>query len=76
MAESNAPRKSIHVLAESVRVERARRQWSQADVAEKAGTTADRIGQIESGSVDPRLSTVERVTEALGITLTIGEHAA
>lgn len=75
MADSAAPRKAMDVFAESVRVARARRQWSQAEVAEKAGTTADRIGQIESGAVDPRLSTVERVAGALGLTVTIGEAA-
>lgn len=76
MASSAESRKAIDVFAESVRVARARRQWSQAEVAEKAGTTADRIGQIEAGTVDPRLSTVERVAEALGLSVNIAEIAA
>lgn len=76
MAESQNERKAVDRFAESVRVARARRQLSQAEVAERAGTTADRIGGIENGLVDPRLSTVERVAAALGLSVEIEETAA
>lgn len=75
MADSENPRKAADVFAESVRVERARRQWSQAEVAAKAGTTAGLVSEIEGGKVDPRLSTVERIAAALGMTVTIGAAA-
>ena len=75
MAESESRRKAIESLAECVRIERARRQWSQAEVAQRAGTTPDRIGEIESASVDPRLSTVEKVAEVLDIPVRIGDAA-
>lgn len=75
MDDSAVRRKASVRFAESVRMARAQRRWSQQDVAEKAGTTADRVSQIESGLIDPRLSTVERIADALGITVTIGEAA-
>jgi transcriptional regulator with XRE-family HTH domain len=75
--DSAADRKTVlGLFAASVRVARARRKWTQAQVAARAGTTADRVSGIESGNVDPRLSTVARIAEALGIQVTITENAA
>ena len=52
MDVSAQSRKVALVLAESMRSARAQRQWTQADVAERAGTTQDRISQIETGAAD------------------------
>lgn len=37
----------------------------QAELAEKAGVSQSMIARIESGSVDPRLSTMRKIVEAL-----------
>lgn len=39
---------------------------TQAQLAERAGTTQQEINLIELGKVDPRLSTLLRLAEALG----------
>ena len=58
-------------MAETIRAERARQGLSQAQVAQTAGVAPRRIVQIENGSSDPRFSTVARITEALGLTITV-----
>ena len=40
---------------------------TQADLAEKAGTSRATIAQIESGQGDPRLSTLGIIADALGV---------
>lgn len=40
---------------------------SQEDLAEKAGIKRTYIGSIERGEVDPRLGTVSKVANGLGI---------
>jgi transcriptional regulator with XRE-family HTH domain len=42
---------------------------TQAELAERCGTTQQQIARIENGSVDPRLSTLQRIAEALGCEL-------
>lgn len=46
---------------------RARRFLTQQDVADMAGTTKANISRLESGTQQPRASTVRRLAEALGI---------
>jgi transcriptional regulator with XRE-family HTH domain len=38
---------------------------TQTELAERCGTTQQQIARIENGSVDPRLSTLRRVADAL-----------
>lgn len=58
-------------LARAVRSARAGEGLTQADLAEKAGVGRNRVSDIESGEADPRLSTIEKVTDALGLSLTL-----
>nr|WP_255671721.1 helix-turn-helix transcriptional regulator [Glycomyces amatae] len=44
---------------------------SQAAVAARIGTTQSAIARLESGDTDPRLSTLERFAEVVGVTLAI-----
>lgn len=69
-------RKTVHGLMEAIRLERARRRWSQQDVATQIGTSPDHISGIETGRVDPRFSTVVRIADALGMTITLTDNAA
>jgi transcriptional regulator with XRE-family HTH domain len=39
------------VLAANIRAERARRRWSQAELAEKVGLARSTIGALESGRI-------------------------
>jgi transcriptional regulator with XRE-family HTH domain len=69
-------RKTVDRFAEAVRVARARRQWSQAEVAQRAGTTPDRVSRVENAAEDLRLSTAEKIADALGLSFAITEAAA
>jgi transcriptional regulator with XRE-family HTH domain len=40
---------------------------TQAELAERCGTTQQQIARIETGAVDPRVSTVRRIAEALNV---------
>lgn len=50
---------------EEVRKRRKRLDLTQSELAERAGVSQSLIARVESGSVDPRLSTYRRVLEAL-----------
>lgn len=41
--------------------------WSQAELARKVGTSQSYIGRLETGSIDPQLSTVRKIAMALGV---------
>lgn len=51
---------------EQLRSARRRKGLSQADVADRIGTTQSAIARLEAAVSDPRLSTVERYAEAVG----------
>jgi transcriptional regulator with XRE-family HTH domain len=65
-----APSELLTYLRES----RLRRGLSQAEVAARVGTTQSAIARLESGTADPRLSTLIRYAEAVGTEL--DAHAA
>jgi transcriptional regulator with XRE-family HTH domain len=46
---------------------RDRRRWSLRQLGERAGVSYVTISNIETGKLDPRLSTLERLAQALGI---------
>ena len=46
---------------------RERRFLTQQDLADKIGTTKANISLLESGSQQPRPSTIKRLAEALGV---------
>ncbi|MCM2289224.1 MAG: helix-turn-helix transcriptional regulator [Sulfuritalea sp.] len=46
---------------------RLQRGWSQAELARRAGTSQSYIGRLETGNVDPQLSTVRRIAQALNV---------
>lgn len=56
-----------HQLIEYLRAERVRRGISQVDIAERVGTTQSAIARLERGDSDPRLSTLQRYADTLGI---------
>lgn len=42
---------------------------TQADLADRCGTTQQQIARIETGTVDPRLGTLRKIADALGCEL-------
>jgi transcriptional regulator with XRE-family HTH domain len=56
-------------IAEQLKAWRADRGLSQHALAERTGMTDCMIARFELGQTDPRLSTLERLAEALGIRL-------
>jgi transcriptional regulator with XRE-family HTH domain len=56
-------------IAESLREGRLLRAMKQADLAQKLGMRQSQISNLERGSVDPRLSTVQDVARVLDFEL-------
>jgi transcriptional regulator with XRE-family HTH domain len=54
-------------IGQNLKWARRRAFMTQRELAEAAGMGHDQISRIESGKVDPRLSTIERLAEALGV---------
>ena len=52
-----------------IRVLRAERRWSQADLAERVGVSRNSINSIENGKVDPSLPLAFRIADAFGLTV-------
>jgi transcriptional regulator with XRE-family HTH domain len=48
---------------------RERRGWSLRELGERSGVSYVTIANIEAGKLDPRLSTLERLARALGISV-------
>lgn len=68
-------RKALERVAGHIRAARARKQLTQGQVAEMAGVGPNKVSQIETGSVDPRLSTLDRVLKALDLAICIEDAA-
>jgi len=58
-------------LAEAVRARREELGWSQRQLAERAGMTQPGIARFEAGGTTPTLPLLERLADALGLTLTV-----
>lgn len=57
------------VLAENIRVERARRRLSQEALADLAGMSRVYLGTIERGEVACSIDMIERIAKALDMTM-------
>lgn len=55
------------ILGSKLRMLREEQGLTQGELAGQAGVSGGLIGQIEQGKVQPSLQTVERVSEALGV---------
>jgi predicted transcriptional regulator len=65
------------IYAAQVRAARALLNWSQGDLAERAGISKQSVNRIESGSLDARFSTVSALGEAFrSAGVEMGEDAA
>jgi HTH-type transcriptional regulator / antitoxin HipB len=60
-----------HELAETVRLRREELGWSQRQLAERAGMSQPGVARFEAGGTTPTLPLLERLAQALGLTLTV-----
>ena len=58
-------------LAEAVRLRREELGWSQRQLAERAGMSQPGVARFEAGGTMPTLPLLERLAQALGLTLTV-----
>jgi len=52
-----------------IRVLRAERRWSQAELAERVGVSRNSINSIENGKFDPSLPLAFRIADAFVLTV-------
>ncbi len=58
---------SFYADRSSVAALRLRKGWSQAELARRAETSQPYIARLERGLVDPQVSTVKKLAQALGV---------
>lgn len=56
-------------FSELVRLEMARRKWTQTELAKQSGVAQTTISAIYRGTSEPTLSTAAKIAKALGISL-------
>lgn len=61
--------KALDVVATRIRILRLEKGWSQEHLAEAAGLSRDAISRIERGDRQPSLDTLQRIANALEVTL-------
>lgn len=60
-----------HELAEAVRLRREELGWSQHQLAERAEMSQPSIARFEAGGTTPTLLLLQRLAQALGLSLTV-----
>lgn len=63
-------RNKREALAEWVRAERFKRNWSQVDLADRMNKAKSVINKIEAGSNEPSLETLDLLARAFGYPIT------
>ena len=61
--------RALKILAENIRVERARKKYSQEYLAEQADITPQHLYRIENEKVCPTIIVVANIAETLGVTI-------
>lgn len=59
--------KSLYSGSKTLAALRLQHGWSQAELARQVGTSQSYIGRLETGGIDPQLSTVRKIALALGV---------
>lgn len=65
----NDPRRVEAALANNLREWRARRGWTQAELAARAGVSKGMLVQIEQSQTNPSIATLCKLANALGVAL-------
>jgi predicted transcriptional regulator len=53
------------IYAAKIRAARGLLNWSQGELAERAGVSKQSVTRIENGTMDPRFSTITALNEAI-----------
>jgi predicted transcriptional regulator len=53
------------IFAAKIRASRGLLNWSQGELAERAGVSKQSVTRIEAGTMDPRFSTMTALNEAI-----------
>lgn len=56
-------------LGDRIRGKRAERDWTQEELARRAGLNPKTIGFVEADKCDPKHGTVARIADALTVTI-------
>ncbi len=56
-------------FGDALRAARKRAGWSQSELAQHSGVHLNTVSQVERGSADPRLSTLQALGNVLGLSL-------
>ena len=59
--------KSFYNGSKTLAALRLQHGWSQAELARQVGTSQSYIGRLETGVIDPQLSTIRKIALALGV---------
>lgn len=59
----------MSVVGENVKRYRIAAGLSQAELSQMSGTTQPQVSAVERGAVSPMIETLEKIAEALGVTL-------
>jgi len=59
----------IKILSENIRAERARKKYSQDQLAELAGITPKYLYRIENSMVNPTIAVIANLALALNVTI-------
>ena len=62
-------KQTLKILAENIRVERARKKYSQEYLAEQADITSQHLYRIENEKVCPTIHVVVCIAQALDVSL-------
>jgi transcriptional regulator with XRE-family HTH domain len=54
-------------LGQNLRAARETREWTQEELGQRSGVQAGEISRIEAGKRDPRVTTVEKLARAIGV---------
>ncbi len=57
------------MMKNRVRDERAKREWSQAELAERLGVSRQTVNAVETGKYDPSLPLAFKLAELLGASI-------
>jgi transcriptional regulator with XRE-family HTH domain len=58
-------------FGDALRAARKRALWSQTELAQRSGVHLNTVSQVERGEADPRLSTLQALGAALGLSLRV-----
>lgn len=56
-------------LGKAIRIERVKRDWSAAILADRSGLSEAQVYRVEADKVSPKLETLNRIAEAFGVSV-------